>query len=705
MQKNRQSSNELLLVNEKSLEKILHVYRTIFTYAPAAMLYYDNQAIVHYMNKAASKLFHVNPEKVTGTNLFSFIKHTPLQQAVKKSLSQGYATFEEYFSSDTNQQDTIYCGKFQAIYDESQNILGVIALIFEWDTDRNYKDNELIAQIQAKRYFETAGVMMVSLDQHANIVRINTKGCEILGYHEDEILGKNWFTLCIPKELRREIESVFHQVITKAIPLTEHYENDIVTKSGDRRTISWHNSVISDFEGNIIEVLSTGEDITELKESRIALIEQKLYDPLTGLPNRFMLQDRLQHALILAQEGEEEVALFYIDIDNFNIINDTLGHQKGDEILKECIKRIENIINPTDTLIRFGGDEFIIMQEDIGELNNISYFAQMLLTTFQQPFELGENSHYLTASIGIALFPQDAKKPQKLIQAAETAMNQAKKEGKNQFAFYTKALSDSLYEEMMLENDLRTALDNNEFVLHFQPQLTLDKKEVIGLEALVRWEHPEKGIISPYKFIPAAERSRLILPLGEWIMIQACIMTQKWHQEGLFDGKIAVNVSGIQLEHGDLLKTIDKALEISQLPHSMLEIEITESVLMKNPQRWAAILEEIKRLGISVAIDDFGTGYSSLAYLRIFALDTLKIDKSFVDDLPDDEDACAIAKTIVALAKSLGLQTLAEGIETKEQEVYLNAIGCNYAQGYFYSKPLNTSALEIFLKSIKSRHS
>jgi len=277
-------------------------------------------------------------------------------------------------------------------------------------------------------------------------------------------------------------------------------------------------------------------------------------------------------------------------------------------------------------------------------------------------------------------------------------MNSAKKKGKNQYAFYTQSLGDTLYEELTLENDMRSALVNNEFQLYFQPQIEMHSKKVIGLEALIRWQHPEKGLIPPFKFIPIAEHSRMIISLGDWILTHACIQAHQWYTEGIFDGKISVNVSGVQMEHGNILESIHKALYISKLPARMLELEITESILMTNPEHWISILEQIKQLGISIAIDDFGTGYSSLAYLRHFSLDKLKIDKSFVDDLPENEDARSIAKTIIALAKSLGLQTLAEGIETKEQETYLKSIGCTYAQGYLYAKPLFSEELEEFLQ-------
>jgi len=689
---------EFVSLDSDSMEKLIKSYRDLFENAPAAMLYYDHNAKVRYCNKAAIKLFNSSQNECLGMDLLDKIKHTPLRNAIRKSLEQGFATFEEYFPSDNHKHEFLYCAKFQALYDHNNRIKGAIAVIFEVDITTHYKKDAIVGQVQAKRYFEAAGVMMLALDKEANVVRINTKGCEITGYKECEIVGKNWIDLCIPPEIRNEIRTLFQQVVSKTIPLSERHENDIITKTGERRKISWHNSIICDFDENVIEVLSAGEDITELTQSKIALVKQKLYDELTNLPNRVMFQERLQHAVVLAKENDENLALIYIDIDNFNRINDTFGHKRGDTILKKSVQRIENILSKKDTLIRFGGDEFIIMKENVKHISELNQFIYSLLNIFKQPFQIQHNTHYLTASIGIAIFPQSGETPQTLIQAAETAMNSAKNSGKNQYAFYTQSLSDSLYEELTLENDMRSALANNEFILCFQPQIDLQTKKVIGLEALVRWRHPQKGLIPPFKFIPIAEHSRIIIPLGDWIMTHACIQVHQWHTEGIFNGKVAVNVSGVQMEHGNILETIHKALYISKLPPHMLELEITESILMTNPKHWIDILDKIKQLGISVAIDDFGTGYSSLAYLRHFSLDKLKIDKSFVDDLPHDEDACTIANTIVALAKSLGLQTLAEGIETKEQESYLQSLGCTYAQGYLYAKPLFSEALEEFLQ-------
>ncbi len=696
-------AQELLAQDEtyESLQKKFALYRNIFDQAPAAILFCDADAVIRYANRASARLFGISHKHLVGMHLLLHIKHSSFKNAIRRALENKKAQFSEIFT-DASHQEHFYTAKFNTLYTPDGSVEGVIALITQIPLQSPLQKQSLLATIQAERYFEAAGVMILALDQKANIVRINQKGCEITGYTQKELIGKNWIDLCIPAHLRTQIHAVFAQVITKDVPIVEHYTNEILTKSGQLRTISWHNSLICDFEGNVIEVLSTGEDITELIASQQALTEHKLYDQLTALPNRLMLFDRLEHALLLAQKEHTQLALIYIDIDNFNVINDTYGHHRGDQILREFVRRIQSLVEPSDTIARFGGDEFIIIKEQINSPSAASILAEEVLRMMQKAFVFDDSFHYLGASIGISLFPQNATKAQALVQMAETAMNRAKKEGKNQYSFYTKALSDALYQQMEIENNLRHALENDEFRLFFQPQYSLAEQKIIGAEVLLRWHNPALGNVSPMQFIPIAERNRLIIPLGRRVLTQACIMAARWHKAGIFDGRIAVNVSGVQMEYDDLILSIEKALKTSGLHPGMLEIEVTESVLMQSPQKWINLLERIKEKGIHIAIDDFGTGYSSLSYLRHFPLDTLKIDKSFVDDLPTNNDACMIAKAIIALAKSLGLKTVAEGIENEAQLHYLQQIGCDYAQGFHFCKPLDAQKTEQLLQQ-KSR--
>jgi len=365
----------------------------------------------------------------------------------------------------------------------------------------------------------------------------------------------------------------------------------------------------------------------------------------------------------------------------------------GDKLLIALSKRLLKTVRSNDLIAHFGGDEFVIILENNKTPTDVAVSADRILQQVHTPFYINKTEHFIDASIGIASFPNDAQTAEGLIQAANTAMYIAKKSGNN-YEFYDRSLSDHLVQEMTLMSKLRDAVGSDQFVLNYQPQFYMKNGRIIGFEALVRWNHPEMGIVSPVRFIPIAEKTRLIIPLGEQILIEACRQMNEWHHKTGFNGRIAVNVSAVQVEHSNFIKTLEKALAITGLDPNLLEIEITESSAMKNPSMFIELFRQIRKMGAHIAIDDFGTGYSSLSYLKRFPLDKLKIDKSFVDDLPHDKDACAIARTIIDLAKNLGMSTLAEGVETPEQADYLIRHGCIFVQGYLYGKPLVTREAE-----------
>jgi len=699
------SSNRLLLPPKQLQETrvILKHYTHILDATTDMITYLDNnyiylaanKAYLTFHNKKEEELIGKNTQEIIGKENFKRIK-PHLDRALK---GESFTIKGHYHLP--NKKNLIYEeGNFSPYQESTGKATGVVIAIRDTTKQELATQQALLAYKQAQHYFDIVAVMIVALDKEANIIRINQKGCEILGYTKEEPIGKNWIDICIPQILRDEIHTIFSQVMQNKLDYPTHHNHKIITKDGSQRVISWHNVLVQDEEGNTIEILSSGEDITKLKESEERIVYQSLHDTLTDIPNRLMLSDRIEHAVELAKLSDKKIAVLFLDLDNFKMINESYGHDVGDTILIEAVKRLKETLKPTNTLARFGGDEFVIVSEHLDDISHAANLALTVLRKFHQPFIIKDESHFISASIGISIFPDDGIGSKSLIKAADTAMYRAKQEGKNQYAFYTEELTTILFEKMMLENSLRKAIKNEEFELYYQPQYTLKENKIIGFEALVRWNHPDLGLISPIKFIPIAESSRLIIPLGSWILNQACTQVKKWHQEGIYDGKIAVNVSGIQMEHSDFLTTLYIALDDSQLDPSFLEIEITESVLMKNPKRWIKILQEVKKLGVCIAIDDFGTGYSSLAYLRHLPLDKLKIDKSFIDDIPQDNDACAIAKAVIALAKSLGLTTLAEGIETKQQAAYLLNLKCDYTQGYLYNKALNTKDAETKLQQL-----
>jgi diguanylate cyclase (GGDEF)-like protein/PAS domain S-box-containing protein len=453
-------------------------------------------------------------------------------------------------------------------------------------------------------------------------------------------------------------------------------------------------------DGRPMRSIGTVRDITDEQELASKIEYLVNHDDLTGLPNRLLFTRKLeQHLLDARKNPKKAFAILFIDLDNFKYINDGYGHSVGDVILKEVASRLSQWAQNEGLLARFGADEFVLLYDSFKHTSDVAILADALLESFKKPFVVEEEIHLMSASVGISLYPEDAKGAEDLIKFADAAMHRAKESGKNHYQFYTNTLSEQMLHKMKIINYLRDAISQEQFELYYQPQISLQSNKIVGFEALVRWHHPLLGFVSPVEFIPAAEESKLIIPLGEWILHEACGQMVKWKKEALFDGVMAVNVSGIQLDNGNFSQTVKTILDKTRLPAENLELEVTESSLMKNPQQWIEELNSLDALGVKLAIDDFGTGYSSLSYLRQMPVDILKVDQSFVRDLPDDSDACVIAEAVIGLGRSMRMESLAEGIETEEQLAFLKASGCQTGQGYYFSRPMNAANAEAFLRS------
>ncbi len=412
------------------------------------------------------------------------------------------------------------------------------------------------------------------------------------------------------------------------------------------------------------------------------------YDNLTGLPNRELFRERLNRGLIRASRNNMLVALMFIDLDRFKNINDTLGHDAGDKLLLEVSNRLKECIRDGDTVARLGGDEFTIILEDINEVNNVATVAQKILDSMDPVIELDGHDVYITPSIGITIYPLDDTSENDLLRNADSAMYRAKEQGRNGFQFYTAGMNTKTVERLQMESELRRALMNDEFVLYFQPKIDINKREIIGAEALIRWQHKELGLVSPLEFISLAEETGLILPIGEWVIRAACKQIASWESMGFNNLHMAVNLSARQFKEADVAKLILESAIHANIDPGKIEVEITESLLMDDTETTSSMLKELKAHGLNISVDDFGTGYSSLSYLKRFNIDTLKIDRSFVRDITTNSDDAAIAAAIIALGKSLRLTVVAEGVETEEQLMFLKTNGCHQAQGYLFSKPL-----------------
>ena len=538
---------------------------------------------------------------------------------------------------------------------------------------------------------EQSPVSVVITDRDGVIEYANPRFCESTGYTREELIGAT------PARIKSGLTPTqTYDEMWQTIAAGRRWQGELHNrnKAGD---LYWENVTISpilDETGRTLQYLGIKEDISVRKEYEERLIRQANFDSLTGLPNRLLAQDRLAQAMANADRAgrQTKVALLFVDLDDFKKINDTLGHDHGDELLKQVAERFKTCVRKTDTVARFGGDEFLVIVTSVHETANVELVAENLLRQMTTPFQLGGISFVINASIGIALYPDDGTDVQHLLQDADSAMYRAKREGRGQFRFFTAAMNTEMLEHLKLEEGLRHALERKELEVHFQPAIDCRDGAIIGAEALLRWNHPELGMVPPFKFIPVAERTKLILPIGEWVLRESCRVAAAWVKacQGRF--RIAVNLSAKQFGGQSILHQVKAALAESGLPPENLELEFTESVLMREDEETMQVIRELHTMGIRFAIDDFGTGYSSISYLRQYPFDTLKIDRSFVSDVVTNPDDANLVRSIVALASSLQLEVLAEGIEEWPQFDLLQAAGVDRCQGWLFSKALPAAA-------------
>jgi diguanylate cyclase (GGDEF)-like protein/PAS domain S-box-containing protein len=472
---------------------------------------------------------------------------------------------------------------------------------------------------------------------------------------------------------------------------------------GNLRIISVSGRPILDEAGRFQGYRGTGRDITEQKRAEERIRYMAHYDALTELPNRLLLHDRIGQAIAQAQRNQEVLAVLFIDLDRFKTVNDSLGHAVGDRLLKTVAGLLESCTRGSDTIARIGGDEFVVLLGDLKEPEDARHVAQKVLDTLAEPVVIDGNELKVTPSIGICAYPHDGADVATLMRNADTAMYYAKQMGRNNYQFFTQAMTEAAQHRLVIENDLRHALERGEFTLHYQPQLDLRSGRIIGFEALVRWRHPQRGLVPPSEFIAAAEETGLIGPLGEWVLRQACVEACAWRESGYPELQVSVNCSAHQFQREGFVETVELILRGTGLPASCLELEITESVIVQRSEEVMARFAELDAMGVRISIDDFGTGYSSLSYLKRFAIHQLKIDQSFVRDISSDPDDAAIVSAIIAISHSLGLKVVAEGVETAEQLAFLRSLGCDGAQGYYFSRPVPAEEFARLLESWRQR--
>jgi len=531
------------------------------------------------------------------------------------------------------------------------------------------------------------GVMVT--DTEGKVVAVNPAFTAITGYEEAEAIGQPW-----DMTRSRRHDDAFYTNMAQELRTSGFWRGEVWSCRKDGVVfLEWLTvSAVRNNDGALTHYVGVFSDITRLKESQEQLDFLAHHDPLTGLPNRLLFQDRLLHAIGRAAREGQQLAVMFVDLDRFKNVNDTLGHQVGDQLLKQVAGALAGRLREGDTLARLGGDEFVVLLEHVDGQYGATQVAQKMVALFEQPFMVSNHELFVTGSIGIALYPQDALEASLLIRHADVAMYQAKSRGRNGYQFYTPDMDGEGLERLRMEALLRRAIERREIFLHYQPQVEIDSGRLIGVEALVRWHNPELGLVSPARFIPMAEDSGFINQLGEWVLNEACRQMARWDAAGLRVPKMAVNLSVRQVERGAMAPLVARVLEATGLAPQRLQLEVTESIIM-NTGDAAAFIGELHGLGVGLAIDDFGTGYSSLAYLKQLPVDVLKIDRSFIKDIPADADDEAIAIAIIQLGESMNLSVIAEGVENEQQAAFLLRHGCNRAQGFLYGRPVGPDEL------------
>lgn len=527
------------------------------------------------------------------------------------------------------------------------------------------------------------------------IVYVNPAFESITGYSRKEVLGQN------PRFLHSEdIAQPGLEVIRAAIK-AQRDGKAVLRNYRKDGSLFWNELSIApvrDEAGRVTHFIWVQNDISDAKRYQEALEHQANHDLLTGLPNRNLLQDRIAQAIIYAERSAHIVALVFIDLDNFNLINDSLGHTAGDKLLKAVAERLKTGFRVVDTVARLGGDEFVLVFNDQTGEELFLQETERLAEVFSMPFHVDEHEIFVSYSAGFSLYPQDGKDAETLLMNADVAMYRAKEQKGNSFQFYAPDMNAKIRERLVLESHMRYALERQEFSLMYQPQVNSVTNRVFGMEALVRWNHPEMGVIAPEKFVALAEETGMIVPIGEWILRTACGQLKDFQNAGLHDLTVAVNLSSRQFKENNLISSVAGILRDTRLAGKFLELELTESILMNSSQEVISILNELKKMGIKLAIDDFGTGYSSLSYLKRFPMDKLKIDQSFVRDIAVGGGDSAIVKAIINMGHSLSLRVIAEGVETREQLDFLIRHDCREIQGYYYSGPLTAEAFKSFVE-------
>jgi diguanylate cyclase (GGDEF)-like protein/PAS domain S-box-containing protein len=667
------------------------------TEANTALVFIVENDVIRYANRAARNHGGAKRGDLVGTR-FSDLAHADSRAALRQRMTgtTGPATlstprFELKLDGPAGAEPWLDL-TLSPIEHEGRS--AILAMGFDI-TDRKLAESAMReSERRLRDLIENVQLVSVLLDSRGEVTFANEYALELLGLHEEDVVGRNWFELAAPLDKREAMKAAFAEHIAGATAPHEEYE--ILTSRGEARVVSWNSTVLHDPAGSVCGMASIGADVTERRRAEKRLLHDALHDSLTGLPNRALFMDRLRTAMARLKRRPTHVfAALFLDLDRFKVVNDSLGHMAGDQFLVQIAKVLQATLRAEHTVARLGGDEFAILLDDLDDKDDARRVVERIFRALETPLRVSGQDIFATVSIGIAFSGSQYESAEDMLRDADTAMYQAKTTGKAKFQIFDQSMHTRAVGLLKLEHSLRRATERNEFVLHYQPIVTLADEATAGFEALVRWNHPERGIVGPYEFIHLAEETGLIFRIGGWTLREACrwLTAAPALPEHL---TVNVNLSGRQFSQGDLIEEVQRVLSETGLAASRLKLEITESVIMENPEMAVDLLKRLKALGTHLCIDDFGTGYSSLSYLLRFPADTLKIDRSFVIALNKGGRERDIVGAIISLATSLGMDVVAEGVETMEQRDVLKSLGCRYGQGYLFSRPLDPDHARAF---------
>lgn len=640
----------------------------------------DAHGIVRYWNNACADLFGVPVREALGKPLDSLVTHLDQEEFARDiasiwTLGQPSAPRDWRVRLRDGSERWVYASHFPVVR------AGLEEQVFCMEMDITRRKELEAALERASAVFEHSRDAILVVDHEFKVQAVNHAYVELSGFRQQDLVGQ------ILPSLRLGVrDPAVDEHVWAEVGRCGHWEGELesVRSNGERFPAMVTVTAMSDAQRRGASYMIAIEDITERKRSEQVVRHQAEHDALTGLPNRVLFLDRLRQALATARRQHNQFALMFLDLDRFKLINDTMGHAAGDDVLREMALRLTQCVRGVDTVSRLGGDEFVVLLADIGGVDQAAHVANAVMQAVSQPARADGQEVLLSVSIGIAICPSDGTDQQALLKHADVAMYHAKQQGRNAFRFFSPEMNAHVVERVQMENMLRRALANHEFELEYQPEVDISTGRTVGVEALIRWRHPERGLLLPHDFIAVAEESGLILPIGEWVLEEACRQARIWRDEGC-PVVVAVNLSNVQFIHNSLVHCVDQALARSGLEPHFLDLEITESIIMNGDAGTVATVQALRARGVSLTIDDFGTGYSSLSNLRRFPLSKLKIDRSFVGEITKAPADAAMIPAIIAVARSLKLRVIAEGVETIEQLRYLQQHGCDEYQGYYAS--------------------